>query len=61
MPLPFEQLTFMLRYSSVQRFVCCYLPADFAPHTAGRAVVSYIKLFADFFKFFAREALGYRG
>jgi len=40
----------------VQRFVRLYLPADFAPHTAGRAVVSYIKLFADFFKFFPREA-----
>jgi hypothetical protein len=60
MPLPFEQKIFKLRYSSVQCFVRLYLPADFAQHAAGRALVSYIKLFADFFKFFPREAPGYR-
>jgi hypothetical protein len=60
LPLTFKQQICKLRYSSVQCFVRLYLPADFAPHTAGRAVVSYIKLFANFFKFFAREAPGYR-
>ena len=57
LPLTFNQQTFKLRYSSPQRFIRLYLPADFAQHTAGRAVVYYIKLFADFFKLFPREAL----
>jgi hypothetical protein len=42
----------------VQHFVRLYLPADFAQHTAVRAVVTYIKLFADFRKLFPREAPG---
>jgi len=54
--LTFKQQIFKLRYSSVQRFVCLYLPADCAQHTVDYTVVSYIILFADFFKLFPREA-----
>jgi len=42
LPLTFNQQTFKLRYSSVQRFVRLYLPANFAQHTADCALVAYI-------------------
>ena len=42
--------------SYVLRFFRLYLPADFAQHTVDYTVVSYIILFADFFKLFPREA-----
>jgi len=44
--------------SYVQRFVCLYLPADFTQHTFDYTVVSFVILFADFFKLFLREAAG---
>jgi len=42
--------------SYVLRFFRLYLTADCAQHTVDYTVVSYIILFADFFKLFFREA-----